>query len=153
MLYEVITVDTEQIEEYLPIIEEKLSGLDREELLKKLISVEFNRFLEYYKDSEDLNVNQEGKRDKERNEKKKRRGDSGFTRFYINIGSKHGFTTSSLIGLINEATGDKKIEIGKIDLLRKFSFFEVEKDAERNVITSYSIHYTKLYEFHVYSLQ
>ncbi len=131
------TVDTEQIEEYLPIIEEKLSGLDREELLKKLISVEFNRFLEYYKDSEDLNVNQEGKRDKERNEKKKRRGDSGFTRFYINIGSKHGFTTSSLIGLINEATGDKKIEIGKIDLLRKFSFFEVEKDAERKIVDGF----------------
>ncbi len=135
---EQVSIDEEQIGEFLPAIEKKLEGLDREELLKRFISIEFNRFLEYYKDAGDLNVDQEGRRDKDRKEKTKRRGDGGFTRFYINLGSKHNMSATNLMGLINEATGDKNIEIGKIDMLRKFSFFEVEQGAEQKIINGFA---------------
>jgi ATP-dependent RNA helicase DeaD len=136
----------EQIEKYIPIIEEKLAHLDKEELLKHFVSAEFNRFLSFYKNAPDLNISSNSKsdrgrkNDRGRNERKEKKGGStghaeeGYTRFFINLGKLQNLETHNLIGLINEYTRQRNIPIGKIDILRKFSFFEVDSNHEQDVL-------------------
>ncbi|MEA3443937.1 MAG: DEAD/DEAH box helicase [Bacteroidota bacterium] len=136
-----VTVDEPQIEPFLEVIYKKLSWLDRDELIKRFVSVEFNRFLEYYKGTGDINFSaDEDKNRKERKPKKEwKKGPSSnsFSRFFINIGSKQKLKATNLIGLINENTRKRDIEIGKIEILRNFSFFEIEKDHENLVLDSF----------------
>jgi ATP-dependent RNA helicase DeaD len=127
-----IEVDESQIEQFLPVIYEKLDWLSREDLIKHFVSVEFNRFLSYYKDSRDLNA--ASKPQKEPLKKGKARN---FSRFFLSIGSKSGLTVPRLIGLINDSTGKRNIEIGKIDIMKKFSFFEVDSAYEAEVLNAF----------------
>lgn len=117
---EKVEVDHTQIEAFLPEIMKKLEWLDREELIKKFVSVEFNRFLEYYKNTTDLN----------KPSKKKERGKSqeNMSRFFINLGKTDNLKPTSIIGLIKDYSGNKEIEIGDIDIKQNFSFFETETD-------------------------
>ena len=129
-----------QIESFLPSIEEKLKDLNKEDLLKKFISVEFNRFLSLYKNAPDININA--------NKKKKRKekiynndknsigkAEKGYSRFFINIGKKQNLETHNLIGIINENTRQRNIPVGKIDIMRKFSFFEVDSSYEKDILS------------------
>ena len=146
---EKVEVDEEQIGPYLSAINKKLEWLDREELLKRFVSVEFNRFLEYYKNAKDINVNgTEEKKGREEKVSKNRSGkdrDNGkqtfkrrtYSRMFINIGSKHHLKAPNLIGLVNEKTRNRNIEIGKIDILRNFSFFEIDREYEQLVVDSF----------------
>ncbi len=127
-----IEVDEEQIEPFMPAILKKLEWLDRDELLKRFVSVEFNRFLEYYKNAPDLDVKSE-----KGDFKGGKRSAKGFTRFFINVGSKQHIKPQQLIGLVNDETKSKEIEIGKIEILRNFSFFEVDKAFEKTVVSSF----------------
>ena len=126
-------VDEDQIASFLPTINKKLSWLSREDLIKHFVSVEFNRFLEYYKDAGDLNVIPE----KGREEGKKKKGKVKFTRMYINLGKKHGMNASHLIGLVNEALRRNDMEIGKIDVQRNFSFFEIDRDFDQETLKAF----------------
>tara|TARA_B100000902_G_scaffold163425_2_gene158635 strand:- start:56376 stop:58136 length:1761 start_codon:yes stop_codon:yes gene_type:complete len=125
-----------QIEQYLNVIEEKLSHLNKEDLLKHFVSAEFNRFLSFYKNAPDLNVN--NKNNKERLSKKERLADEGFTRFFINLGKTHRLEPQNIIGLINEYTRNRNHIIGKIDIMKNFSFFEVEKSAEKEILQGFA---------------
>ncbi len=141
-----IEVDEKQIEQYLAPIYKKLDWLSREDLIKHFVSVEFNRFLDYYKNASDLNANvdtaRDGKFDKsskgERDERGKRDRKMQYSRFYINAGEKNGLTVPKMIGLINDYCRRRDIAIGKIDILRKFSFFEVDASFETHVMQSFS---------------
>ena len=156
---EKVELNNGQIEEFLPEIYKKLEWLSREDLIKHFVSVEFNRFLSYYKNAPDLNVElgntHEKKKAYEKNKtfennrtfEKSRAIDrdkgrwtskKGFTRFYINLGSKQNLTATRLIGLVNEKSRIRNIEIGKIDILRKFSFFEIEKRHETDVLKAFN---------------
>ncbi|MBI1939383.1 MAG: DEAD/DEAH box helicase [Ignavibacteriales bacterium] len=129
---EKVEVDYSQIDPLLPDIYRKLEWLDREELIKKFVSLEFNRFLDYYKNSPDLNAPAEHK------STGKTRGDvHGFTRFFINLGRTDELKPNTLMGLINEFTGINDIEIGKIELLKNFSFFEVDSEFAPAVINAF----------------
>lgn len=131
---EKIEVDNHQIDPYLPDIYKKLEWLDREELIKHFVSVEFNRFLAYYKNAPDLNVSaKESKKEKDR----KGTGNVKFQRFHINVGSKHSINASHLLGMINEVTDGNKIEIGKIDILRNFSFFDADSKFEGEILQAF----------------
>jgi ATP-dependent RNA helicase DeaD len=116
-------VDQENIEKFLPVIYKKLEWLDREELIKHFISVEFNRFLEYYKDAPDLNTSQ-----REKQEKGRSQDTASFSRLHINLGNKHELNAGTLISWINRHSRGRRIEIGRIEILRNFSFFEVESN-------------------------
>ncbi|MDA9344811.1 DEAD/DEAH box helicase [Flavobacteriales bacterium] len=135
-----------QIEKHLPIIEEKLSHLDKEELVKHFVSAEFNRFLSFYKNAPDLNItaskgrdSRDSGRDRGRDSGRSGRGhsDEGFTRFFINLGKTHRCEPQNLIGLVNEFTRNRNLQIGKIDILQGFSFFEVESSAEKEVLEGF----------------
>ncbi len=129
-----IEVDNTQIDQYLPSIYKKLEWLSREDLIKHFVSVEFNRFLEYYKNAKDLNVDVKEKRDKR---EKGFNSNVKFQRFHINVGSNNKINASHLIGMINEVTPGKSIEIGKIDILRNFSFFEADSRNEQDILNGF----------------
>ena len=124
-----VVTDHREIEKFLPEIEEKLAELDKEELLKRVVSLEFDRFLDDYRHGEDLIAPVY--------EKESRSGRSGrrdsheqypgnYTRLFINLGKSDGFYPEQLIELVNQNTKGRKVPIGKIDLLKTFSFFEVD---------------------------
>lgn len=115
-------VDEENIGKYLPSIFSKLEKFEREELIKRFISVEFNRFLEYYKDASDLNVTNTPRKSGEEPLQRAQ----AYKRFHINLGLKDGLSASALISFINRHCSGSKISFGKIEILRKFSFFEAD---------------------------
>ena len=127
---EKVQVDEKQIGPFLPAIYNKLEWLSREELIKHFVSAEFNRFLTYYKDARDINVPENQRRDKRDGQRdRKSRHDnrrSSFSRLYINVGSKNNLTPGRLIGMINEGLHSGDAEIGKIEIMKRFSFFEIE---------------------------
>ncbi len=139
-----IEVDHEQIDTFLPAIYEKLEHLSREDLIQHFVSVEFNRFLEYYKNAPDLNVDTKSRRDdreerSERGGREKRRGrGTEFSRYHINVGSRDKLTAHRLIGLVNEIMDSDAAEIGKIEIMRGFSFFEVESSFAEKFVAGYN---------------
>ena len=118
------------IEKFIPSIMEKISHLNREDLLKQLVSLEFSRFLSFYNNVSDINSNE-----KKRNSNK-RKADKGFSRFFINLGKKHNLQPQNLIGIINDFTNNKDISIGKIDIMTGFSFFEIPTKHEKEILNA-----------------
>lgn len=126
-----IDVNEKEIKDYLPEIYTKLEGLDREELIKRFVSIEFNQFLSYYQNAHDLNGDSSNSRDRERS------SDDSFTRFYINIGKMDDLNPARLIGVINDNLGKKNAEIGQIEILKSFSFFEIDKNFRDEVLENF----------------
>ncbi|NME72052.1 DEAD/DEAH box helicase [Flammeovirga aprica] len=126
----------EEIEEYLPKVYEKLEDLSREEIINRFVALEFNRFLEYYRGARDLNVHdrRDNTNSRERGENFRRNAESGFTRFFINLGKRDEVSPRDLIDLINKGVRGDRIDIGRIDLKQNFSFFEVAQGREDDVI-------------------
>ena len=145
-----IEINHKEIDEFLPEVYEKLEWLDRNELIKRFVSLEFNRFLNYYKDATDLKNPKDRKdgrddrdNDRSRNSRSRSRRDPrvaeiGFNRYFINLGLKDSLTPRDLIGLINRATHKRNLNIGKINILKSFSFFEVEKSENDLILGSFN---------------
>jgi ATP-dependent RNA helicase DeaD len=126
---EKVVTEHQEIEKFLPEIKEKLAGFDREELLKRVVSLQFDRFLDDYRNGEDV-IDPVSDREfsSERSGRRESREEypGNYTRLFINLGKTDGFFPEQLIELVNSNTKGKKVPIGKIDLLKTFSFFEVE---------------------------
>jgi ATP-dependent RNA helicase DeaD len=127
-----IEVNETQINEFLPSIYDKLEGLDREQLIQKFVSLEFTTMLAYYENAKDLNdlSSKDNSRARTENE--------NMTRFFINIGRKDNLNPGKLIGLINEQNIGDKVEVGSIDILDTFSFFEIDKNFEDKTLEAFS---------------
>jgi ATP-dependent RNA helicase DeaD len=128
-----VDVDEKTIEQFMPSIYEKLEHLDREELIKHFVSTEFNRFLDYYKNARDINIPDRGDRRNERRSRDERRR-TPYTRLFINVGASNRLDPGRLIGLINQGLDSGNAGIGKIEILRNFSFFEIEQGIENDLI-------------------
>ncbi len=134
-----VIVNEEEIEDFIPEVIAKLSWLDREELIKKFVSVEFNRFLEYYKDAPDLNVD-ESKEEKQNKKQSKKQTDAKqgeFTRLFLSLGRKDRIVPQRIIGLINDYCPNTRIEIGKIDILDNFSYVEIGSNDVDDVLFAF----------------
>ena len=118
-----IEVNESQIGPFLPEVYAKLSWLDREQLIKHFVSAEFNRFLSYYKGARDLNVSERGRERTERERQQPRT----FAQFYLNLGFKNHLNPAKVIGLVNETLDSNQAAIGKIDVQKKYTLFEVEE--------------------------
>lgn len=137
-----VETDYEEIDRFLPEISKKLSWMDREELIKHFVSLEFTALLSYYKDAIDLNVDESLEKEKIKREnkqkdkqKRERHFDKGlFTALFINLGYKDRIVPQRLIGLINDYTPKRRIEIGKIDITDKCSYVEVSNEGADAVI-------------------
>ena len=133
---EKVKVNEEEIEHFLPEIYRKLDWLSKEDVIKRMVSLEFNRFLEYYQDREDIEAPTDNRRDRrERNDRgnSRRQAQEGYTRLFINLGKTDNFFPHELIDLLNQNTR-RRVELGKIDLMRNFSFFEVEERSTKDVL-------------------
>ena len=135
-----IEVDNEKIEPFLSSIHKKLDGLDRDQLIKHFVYAEFSRFISYYKNARDVNVFSVKKSSRSRTDRKSRGRDNSsknnFTRFHINIGTKHRLNPLKLISLINESLNSDIHEIGKIEILKTFSFFEIDSIVSQELLES-----------------
>ena len=122
-----VEVSNDEINVFMPQISAKLSYLSKEEIISRFVSLEFNRFAEYYKDAEDINVDvKEGKKGNDRDSNRSKRGQK--VRFKMLYGTKQNATPRSVLGVINDVTQDKSIIIGDIEITNKFTFFDVYAD-------------------------
>lgn len=141
---EKVKVNEEEISAYLPDIYRKLEWLSKEDVIKRMVSLQFNHFLEYYRDAQEIEAPVTGdtrgekpSRRKERgtdHDKSARKAEDGYTRMFINVGKTDGFYANQMIELINRNV-HKRVQIGRIDLLKSFSFFEVEDSQAKEVLS------------------
>lgn len=147
---EKVKVNEGEIETFLPSIYRKWEWLSKEDLIKRVVSIEFNRFLDYYQDLADIeevkwsDAKNEPKERKDRKgggsdkEKTSRKAEKGFVRFFLNAGKTDGIFATQIIELINKNLKHERVEIGRIDLMQNFSFFEVAEKQANAVLKALS---------------
>lgn len=128
-------VDEEEIQDFLPEVNRRWEWLDKEDLIKRVLSREFGRFLQYYANApeiEEVADSRSASTDgKSRRKKGDRTAEEGFTRIFVTVGKTDGYFAKEIIRLVNTNVKGK-VEIGRIDLVKNFSFIEVpEEDADR----------------------
>ena len=123
---EKVDIMRDDIDDYLPVVFKKLSWLTREELITRVVALNFNRFLDYYKDAKDLNIDENAGKEKREKKEKKQHDDSHMVRLFFGLGKRDHIKPNSLNGRINDVTGTNDIEIGHIDLMENFSFVAVD---------------------------
>ena len=144
---EKVKVNEEEIESFLPGIYRKLEWLSKEDLIKRVVSMEFNRFLEYYSNAPEIETptvtDRRGEREpRERKdhgssrETTERKAEKGYTRLFLNLGKTDGFYANQIIELINRNMKKQRTTIGRIDLMQNFSFFEVAEKQANDVISA-----------------
>jgi len=135
-----VQVNEEQIEQYLPRIMEEFKDMTKEDFIKRFASIEFNRFLDYYKNAPDLNASiEEGRRERsdDRHERGASSGPSAYTRLFINLGSVDEFNRGDLLGYICNTTKISGRTVGKIDVKGVYSFFEVPNEEVEKVMSNF----------------
>ncbi len=154
MVSKLVTVDInhEEVDKFLAPVYKTLGGLSKEEVIQRFISIEFNRFLDYYKGAQDINVSSKGgvkpgaekktgkkifAKDKNGSFKDKGRREDRKTRsFFINVGKMDNIHKGAITRLLCDRAGITAAQIGKIEILREFSFFEIEHQAADTVLKS-----------------
>lgn len=132
---EKVEIDHVQVESFLPQIYNKLEWMDRNELIQRFVSVEFNRFLDYYRNLPDISSPTDGKSYSKEGTRSGKR--ANYTRYFINLGITDGLKPAQLIGMINDFTGIRNIDIGGIEIMKNFSFFEADSNYQSEVIEGF----------------
>ena len=138
---ECVKVDEEEIAKYLPGVSRKLQWLSESDLLKRVVSLEFNRLLDYYRDAPEIDFIDEKPRKEKKTaerprtdkEKDRRTAEKGMERIYVNLGKNDGFYAGNLIDMLNHSVDGKRVDVGRIDLLPGYSLFDVSKADARRV--------------------
>ena len=137
-------VDDEEIAPFMKDINRYFEYIDKEELIKKIVSLEFGKFLAYYAEAPDIEeVKPDKKEKKPQTDKQKlqNKAQKGYRRLFINLGKRDGFYPGELMQTLNRFVGGRQ-EVGHIDLLDTISYFEVpEKDAKKVMIQLTGIRY------------
>ena len=131
-----VEVDEKAISPYLDSIYEELKDLDRDQLIHRFVSIEFNRFLEYYKGAPDLNVDAKSGKSEGGSFGGGRSYGDPQNRMFINIGSKDGLDKGRLLRFICDTTGEKGASFGRIELKGVYSFVDVEPGMMDRVMKS-----------------
>ena len=130
-------VDDEEIGPFMQDINRYFEYIDKEELIKKIVSLEFGKFLAYYADAPEIEVVTTDKKEKKPQSDKQKlqnKAQKGYRRLFINLGKRDGFYPGELMQTLNRFVGGRQ-EVGHIDLLDTISYFEVpEKDAKKVMI-------------------
>jgi len=145
-----VDLKNDEIDSFLPVIYRKLEWMDRNEIIKRFVSLEFNRFLDYYRDAEDLNVDESTshiRHEQDDNRMSKRRQrvtkarpegkEAGFTRIFFSVGKKDNMNAAKLIGLVNEVTRTRDIQVGRIDIKDNFSFLGIKSDSVELLLSAF----------------
>ncbi|MGJ8738678.1 DEAD/DEAH box helicase [Zobellia laminariae] len=128
------------VENYLPAINDVLEGIDRDELIKKIVSVEFTRFSNYYNKTKDISSSDDRGRDRERGDRD--RGASapsnGSVRYFINVGEKDGYDWMSLKDFLRDTLSLGKEDVYKVDTKDSFSFFNTEAEHTEKILSFFT---------------
>lgn len=126
-------------ETYIPMLQERFQDISKEEVLKRVAALEFDRFLKYYENAEDLNVRERSREERGRQSdgSDRRRdtrgrdtgGDGNYTRLFVNLGTKDGFYKASFLQFILDLSDLNKEVLGRVDMKEMNSWVEVSKDA------------------------
>lgn len=135
-----VEVNYNEINLLLPQVIKKLEYLDKEEIIRRFVSLEFNRFLDYYKDAIDLNSkapsskreykerNDNSDRQSNRGEQRRKNDKGNRVRIKMNFGSKQNASPRAILGMINEVTNSNHIHVGDIEITPKFTYFDLYAD-------------------------
>lgn len=118
-------VDESAIAEFMPEVMKQFGELDKEEIVKRFVAAEFNRFVAYYENARTLDADSSSSRESSRG---KRMTDENKIRFFVNLGRKDGLNQGALLRLICDHSGVKKDAVGRIDIMNNFSFFDGDKE-------------------------
>ena len=138
-----VAVNDEEIDKYFQGVAKKLSWLSTEDMLKRVLSLEFNRLLDYYKDAPAIeNISDKPEKKKKREsepagaprDKDRRTAERGMARIYVNAGKNDGFYAGNLIDLLNHTVQGQRVDVGRIDLLPGYSLFDVKKSDAARVV-------------------
>jgi ATP-dependent RNA helicase DeaD len=135
-------------ETYIPMLEEKFASVTKEEVLKRVAALEFDRFLRYYENAEDLNTRERSKDDRSRAERTDRsagrerrdtqgrefKGSAGSVRLFVNLGTKDGFYKASFLQFILDMSDLSKDVLGRIDMKEMNSWIEIDKKVAPQMI-------------------
>ncbi|TDO25772.1 DEAD/DEAH box helicase [Sediminibacterium goheungense] len=134
-------------ETYVPMLAEKFADISKEDVLKRVAAMEFDRFLKYYENAEDLNFRERGRREQSESADQGRRRDAGkgdnrkeykrgggYSRLFVNLGTKDGFYKASFLQFVLDMSDLKKDVLGKIDMKDMNSWIEIEKGAANQMI-------------------
>ncbi len=134
-----VEVNEDEISKYIPGVKKKLEWLSEEDLLKRVLSLEFNRLLAYYQNMPNIDLNEGSSKRKDsegrvKKDKDRRQAEEGYERLMVNIGKSAGFFPGNLMDLINRNVVGTKPVIGRIDLLPGYTLFDVRKDDAHRVL-------------------
>ena len=136
-------ISNSDYETYTSDLTKRFEDISKEEVLKRVAALEFDHFLNYYKNADDLNVKidrdrrvQTSNAPTDRRDRSSHQRDSGFTKLYINIGTKDGFYKASFLQFILDESNLKKEVLGRIDLRDMNAWVEVDKSAAPKMIKS-----------------
>lgn len=139
-------------ETYVPMLEEKFAGMSKEDILKRVAAMEFDRFLKYYENAEDLNIREDrnrgrqqisrefggrgdiARRDRESGRGRNFEGPANTTKLFVNLGTKDGFYKASFLQFILDMSDLRKDSLGRIDMKEMNSWIEVDKTAASKMI-------------------
>ena len=129
-----IQVNEEQIADFLPEILRRLDWMDKNDIIKRIVTREFGRFVRYYQDAPELEEVTRNDADEEKRKKKdRRRAQKGYTRFFINIGKKDHVQPVHIIEMLNRNVAGR-VDVGRIDLMQNFSFFECPEEYTEEIL-------------------
>ena len=130
----------EEVENYLPAINDVFQGIDRDELIKKIVSVEFTRFYNYYNKARDLNTSNSNGRDRDdhRADGGGHPSANGSVRYFINVGEKDGYDWMSLKDFIRDTVSLGKDDVFKVDVKDSFSFFNTDAEATERILAKFT---------------
>lgn len=144
---EKVEVDEEEIAPFLPEVFRKFDLMEKEDIIKRMVSMEFNTFLNYYKNAPEIiqpsekggskseGADKKGYKDRKGEPRERnRKAEAGYSRLFINLGKKDRINPKVFMGFINRVAQGNKVDLGRIDLMQNFSFFEVPEGQAQMVI-------------------
>jgi ATP-dependent RNA helicase DeaD len=133
-----IQVKEKDIEKFMPQILSSFESMDKTEIIKKFVSAEFNRFIEYYDRSGDVNqrAKDSGRDGEKRRDKGQRARDEGKTRFFLSAGKRDGLNPGALLRVVCDASGINSTGIGRIDIMTSYAFFDVDEEHTDRILKS-----------------
>ena len=132
-----VEVDEEEIAPFMDEVQKRWAWLDKDDLIRRVLSREFGRFLQYYANAPEIEApsSSSAKGDKSsRTKDKKRTAEEGYVRLFLNVGKIDGMFAREIIGLLNKNVQGDKVAVGRIDLMKNFSFIEVKEEDLNRVL-------------------
>ena len=132
-----VVVDEEEIAPFMDEVRKRWEWFDKDDLIRRVLSREFGRFLQYYANAPEIEVpvKEQGARSKERGKRdKSRQAEEGYVRLFLNVGKIDGMYAREIIGLLNKNVQGDKVAVGRIDLMKNFSFIEVKQEDLNRVL-------------------